>query len=93
MKTQSKSMMNLVMSGKLASVYWNFGCYNSGIIMKLNREDSWSLWFQGYFHPNSGALQYGHYHWPLLTCEAHAESSTSLQGMLLVCGKKELLLL
>jgi hypothetical protein len=49
--------------------------------MELNGEDSLFLWFQGYIHPNSGALQYGDYYWSLLTCEAHAEPSSSLQGM------------
>jgi hypothetical protein len=44
--------------------------------MKSNREGSLLLWFQGYFHPNSGALQYGYYHWPLLRCEGHAELRT-----------------
>ena len=56
--------------------------------MKLDREGSLLLWFQGYFHPNSGALQYGNSYWPLLTCEAHAKSSSSLQGMLWVWSTK-----
>jgi hypothetical protein len=56
--------------------------------MKLSSEDSLLLWFQGHFHPNSGALQYGNSYWPLLTCEANAESSSSLQGMLWVWSTK-----